>query len=149
MKASEIIAKYRKEIAESMTDAYHSVISHAGRFQYKIYIWSDGEIERLAGVQGNYIYLIPKSTESRSLYYITTVSEPYINIWDLAGESVPDDKSEKEAKEKEIIDCLVNDYRNNSVDDIIDNAIDYAKADEEYNDMYNATFGTTPLVKTR
>ena len=128
MKASEIIAKYRKEIAESMTDAYRSVISHAGRFQYKIYIWSDGEIERLAGVQGDYIYLIPKSTESRSLYYIATVS------------AVPDDKSEKEAKEKDIIDCLVSDYRNNSVNDIIDNAIEYAKADEEYNDMYDATF---------
>lgn len=137
MKASEIIAKYRKEIAESMTDAYRTVISHAGRFQYKVYVWSDGEIERLQGPQGDNSCLVPKTNEPRSLYYIATVSEPYINIWDIAGESVPDDEAEKEAKEAEIIDCLTDEYRSNSVDDIIDNAIEKAKEDEENDDMFD------------
>lgn len=137
MKASEIITAHRSEIAESMTDAYRSVLACAGRIQYKVYIWSDGEIERLEGPQGDNSYLVPKDTESRSLYYIDTVSAPYVDVWDLADESVPDDESEKEAKEEEIIDCLVSDYRNTSVDYIIDNAIEKAKEDEEYDDMYN------------
>ena len=137
MKASEIIAKYRKEIAESMTDAYRTVISHAGRFQYKVYVWSDGEIERLEGPQGDNSCLVPKTNEPRSLYYIDTISEPYIDIWNLAEESVPDDEAEKEAKEAEIIDCLVSDYKNNSVDYIIDNAIEKAKEDEEYDEMFD------------
>ena len=137
MKASEIIAAHRAEIAESMADAYRSVLACAGRIQYKVYIWSDGEIERLEGPQGDNSYLVPKDTESRSLYYIDTVSAPYVDVWDLAEESVPDDESEKEAKEAEIIDCLVNDYKNTSVDYIIDNAIEKAKEDEEMDDMFN------------
>lgn len=137
MKASEIIAAHRSEIAESMTDAYRSVLACAGRIQYRIYIWSDGEIERLQSLQGDYIYLVPKSTESRSLYYIDTVSAPYVDVWALAGESVPDDEYEKKAKETEIIDSLVDDYRNTSVDYIIDNAIEKAKEDEEYDDIFN------------
>ena len=132
MKPSEILTKFRSDIAEAMTDAYRTVISHAGRFQYKVYIWSDGEIELLEGCQGDCSYLVPKSSEPRSLIYVCTVSEPYIDIWNLADESVPDDEAEKKAKEKEIIDCLVSDYRNNAVDYIIDDVIEKAKEYEEY-----------------
>lgn len=131
MKASEIISANRAALAETLTEKYRSVISCDGRIQYKIYIWEDGEIECQEGVQGDNSYLVPNRGESRKLYYVTKVSVPCANIWDLAGESAPDDESEKAAKESDIIDWLMDEYRSN-VDDVIDSAIEDAERDESY-----------------
>ncbi|MBO7421801.1 MAG: hypothetical protein J6T99_00235 [Oscillospiraceae bacterium] len=131
MKASEIISANRAALAETLTEKYRSVISCDGRIQYKIYIWEDGEIECQEGVQGDNSYLVPNRGESRKLYYVTKVSVPCANIWDLAGESAPDDESEKAAKEADIIDWLMDEYRSN-VDDVIDSAIEDAERDESY-----------------
>lgn len=129
MKRSEIITENYDRITEVMTENYRSVIEANGQIQYKVYIWEDGEIELLYGVQGDTSYLRPRDTESRELYYITTIEAPCFNPWDYTDHYAPDDEDECEAERDEIIDYLVREYAAN-VSDVLDAIIEDAERDE-------------------
>ena len=130
MKDSVIIRKHRKAIAAAMVDRYRTVLESAGRIQYRIYIWEDGEIECLEGPQGDNGYLKAKDYEPRELVYVRTISSPFFDPWDYTDESAPDDEDEREATEQEIIDWLVDEFRN-STDDILDSVIEEVEREEE------------------
>ena len=130
MKDSVIIRKHRKAIASAMVDRYRTILESAGRIQYRIYIWEDGEVECLEGPLGDNSYLKAKSYEPRELVYVRTISAPFFDPWDYTDESAPDDEDEREATEREIIDWLVDEYQN-SVSDILDSVIEEAKWKEE------------------
>lgn len=130
MKDSEIISKFSNIIAAEMIARYRTVLECAGRVQYQIYIWEDGEIEVLPGPQGDNSYLKAKDYEPRELVYVLTISSPFFDPWDYTDESAPDVEEEREAAEQEIIDWLVDEYQN-SVSDILDSVIEEAKWKEE------------------
>lgn len=124
MKKSEVLTKYAKEITEAMVRCYDAVLDSAGRLQYPVYIWSDGEIRTLEQVQGDATRLVPNESETRELYYVTTVAEAVgFDPWDVVFDGKPDDPAEAEAMEAEIMAFLREHYRNNvemELDDIID-----------------------------
>ena len=130
MKDSEIIRKFSDVIAAEMVSRYRSVLECAGRVQYQIYIWEDGEIEVLPGPQGDNSYLKAKDYEPRTLVYVRTISSPFFDPWDYTDESAPDDEDERDATEQEIIDWLVDEFRN-STDDILDSVIEEVEREEE------------------
>ena len=131
MKRSEAIRKYYDAIAAEMIEDYELVLKSRGNAQYKIYVWEDGEIEYLQGVQGDNTMLAPRSAETRELFYVTTVDAPMFDPWDFAEDAAPDDDAEREAAEEEIIKYLVDEYRRN-ISDQIDPIIDEAEMQEEY-----------------
>lgn len=131
MEKSEIITKFRKEIAEAMTDRYQVVLESEGRIQYKIYCWEDGEIEMLEGCQGDNTWLQPKSGEPRELFCIATVSAPCFYAFDYTDEPEPDDDDEREKMRGEIIEYLVDEYRREGVSDALDAILDEAEQEEE------------------
>ena len=131
MKRSEIIAKYRKEIAAEMVQHYRTVLECSGRIQYKVYVWEDGELECLEGVQGDTSYLRPRDAEPRELYFVCTLSAACFDPWDFADHSAPEDESEREKEEAEIIDYLVDEYET-GVFDVLDAVIEEAEQEEQY-----------------
>ena len=131
MTRSEIIRNHYSEIADEMIEHYRTVLESEGHVQYNMYIWEDGTIYSLEQVQGDGTYLVPNDMETRQLYYIDTVAYPFFNPWDAAGESAPDDDAEREAQEAEIIDYLVDQYRNN-IDDVMERIITDAECDEMF-----------------
>lgn len=116
MKKSEILNQYQTEIIDAMVHYHDVVVDSLGRVQYKLYIWSDGEIEAMEQAQGETgSYLVPLDGETRELYYITTVTEgPGFDPWDVLYESKPDDPAEQEAKLEEILSWLKEHYRNDA-----------------------------------
>lgn len=110
MKRSEVLEKYTVSISDAMVDAYRAVIESSGSVQYQIYVWEDGEIERLQGPLGDNSWLKPRDCEPRNLYYVCTVSEPCCDPWSLAGVEVPDDETEREVAWQEVVDWLVREY---------------------------------------
>ena len=131
MKKSEAIRKYYDAVRESMIDAYGHVIDSRGRVQYKVYVWEDGEIERLPGPQGDNSYLMPRVCETRQLYYITTVSEPCYDPRDQIADKLPDDEAECEKLFEETDAWMKESYAEN-IDDVLDNLIDDAEQEEKY-----------------
>lgn len=129
MKRSEVIKKYRQEIEAEMERMYRNVVSCYGRIQYQLYIWEDGEIEALQGPQGDNSYLKEKDWEPRTLYYVTKIGGSYINLWDFTDHSKPDDESEAEQEEEEIIEWLVNEYH---ADEVLDEVIEEYERQEKY-----------------
>lgn len=132
MKQSEIIRAHYAELIEAMTDYYRAVLDSAGRVQYKIYIWSDGEIHALEGVQGDNAYLVPREHETRELYHVCTIAEPCFDPWDYADSAAPDDEQERTETERQIIDYLVDNYRTDGASAILDSVIDQAEQEEFY-----------------
>lgn len=108
--ADQVMLMHYNELLREMTERYRSVLESDGQCQYKIYIWSDGEIECLEGQNGDSTRLAPRSCERRSLYYVTTIAAPCVDVFDLAFMDRPDDPAELEADKAEAIDCLVNAY---------------------------------------
>lgn len=136
MKRSEILNTYRDSIEEAMVTAYHNVLKCYGRIQYKIYVWEDGEIESLEGVQGDNCCLVAKDSEPRDLEYVCTIDSPCFDPWDYDDESAPDDEDECERMEGAIIDYLVSEYKREGVRDALDAVIDEAESEEEYYEEY-------------
>ena len=133
MKRSEILEKYSEAICNAMVEAYASVIGCSGRIQYQIYVWEDGEIGRLEGPQGDTCYLKPYDWEPRELFYVCKISEPFINLWEVAGAVPPDDDEEREKEEEEIIDWLVDEYKMN-VSDVLSSIIEEAEREEKWDE---------------
>lgn len=131
MKRSECITKHSGDIAETMVNRYRTVLESEGRIQYKIYVWEDGEIECLEGVQGDNAWLQPKDREPRELFYVCTIDSPCFDPWDYTDHAAPDDEDEREAERAEIIDYLVNDYEEN-VSDILNAIIKEAETEEKF-----------------
>lgn len=124
----EVIKKYSDSIKNEMVDRYSSVLDSFGRIQYQIYIWDDGEIECLEGVQGDNSYLKAKDSETRNLYYVCTVSAPNFDPWDYSDHAAPDNETERETERTEIIDYLVDEYKQN-LPDVFDAIIEEATND--------------------
>lgn len=133
MKKSEFIQEHYSALIDAMVDAYEDVAGSYGRVQYKIYIWDDGQIERLQGCQGDSTRLVPRQCEPRELYYVCTVGGQYIDPWDFSDHSAPDDDDEREQEEQEILDWLVDDYKHNGAEAALDEAIKEAEQEEYWN----------------
>ena len=131
MKKSEAIKKYQPEIMETMSEKYRNVLESEGRLQYRIYVWSDGEIECLEGPQGDNSYLKAKDSEPRTLFYVDTVSAPGFSIWDAAGESAPENEQEAEEMAKSVIDSCMEEYTD-TLPDMVDALIREAEDEEAY-----------------
>ena len=131
MKKSEAITKYSGDIAEIMVNRYRTVLECDGRIQYKIYVWEDGEIECMEGPQGDNSWLQAKNNEPRELFYVCTIDSPCFDPWDYSDHGAPEDDDEREAERSEIIDWLVNDYKDN-VSDKLDEIIEEAEREESY-----------------
>lgn len=131
MKKSEVLLKYADEIKAVMTERYRTVLECDGKIQYKIYIWSDGAIEVLEGVQGDNFGLYRKSCEPRELYFVTTVSAAGFNPWDYVdSRDIPEDDAEREWMRKEIIEWAVGEYAEAELANRIDEA-DLEEQEEE------------------
>lgn len=102
MKKTEAINKFRTEIEATMVESFRSVLESEGRIQYQIYIWEDGQIERLEGTYGDRSYLRPRDDEERQLFYICRVDWGY-----MGGAEITD------------IDEMVEDYESD-VEEILD-----------------------------
>ena len=131
MKNSEAIRKYYDIIRDTLLDCYRSVLECDGRIQYKVYIWEDGEIERLEAVQGDTGWLKARDYEPRDLFYVDLIDAPFFDPWDYTNESVPDEETERDAMKEEIIDYLVESFEAD-VDDRIDHIIRSAEEEETY-----------------
>lgn len=131
MKKSEVIVANRDAIRESMIDAYGHVIDSRGRMQYQIYVWEDGEIERLSGPQGDNSYLKPRDMETRKLFYICTVSEPLYDPRDQITDPLPDDDAAREAMLEEV-DAWMKESYSEHIDDVLDSLIEDAEREEMY-----------------
>ena len=133
MKKSEIIEKYRAKITEAMKSEYSDVLNSRGVYQCQIYIWDDGEIERLPGPNGDNSWLQPNDCEERELFYVTTVKEPNFDPWMVTDERIPEDDAERETKEKELIDYVFESY---DPDAILDQVIEQAKYDDALMEVF-------------
>lgn len=132
MKASEAIRKYYDTIRAEMISCYRTVLECSGRIQYKIYIWCDGEIERLEAPQGDSAWLQPRDAEPRDLFHVVTVDAPFFDVWDYSETGKPEDPAEADELEREIIDYLVDSYDTESADEILSAAISDAEEAEAY-----------------
>ena len=126
MTKSEVISANIDKLAAAMVERYRNVLESNGRMQYKIYIWEDGELEIMQSVQGDHSWLQPRDAEPRALYYVTTISEaPGFNLFDAGGVAEPEDDAERETAEAEIIDWLMDRYKENlpvTLDAILEDA---------------------------
>lgn len=129
MKKSEAIKAYASAITETMRESYRDVLESEGRVQYQIYVWEDGDITRLPGVQGDNSYLKPHDWNSIQLFYVTTVSCPNLDLWDCADHSAPEDQEQRESEEQEIIDYLMDEY---DPDEELDKVLEEAKREEAW-----------------
>lgn len=108
--AAQIMTDNYAKLIEEMTIRYRNVLESDGNCQYQVYIWEDGEVECLCGPQGDSSRLVARSNEPRNLYYVTTISAPCVDVFDLAGAERPEDPAEEEAAKTEAIDWLVDNY---------------------------------------
>lgn len=131
MKKADIIRKYYDTIRNALIDCYRTVLKCNGRIQYKIYIWEDGEIERLEAPQGDTGWLKPRNCEPRALFYVDLVDAPFFDPWDYTEEPKPEDESERESMEEEINDYLVDSFIQD-VDDRLEHIIEDAEELERY-----------------
>lgn len=131
MKKSEAIIKYRMNIESVLPALYHMVIDSDGHIQYSVYLWDDGTVEMLEEAQGSNTYLQAKDTETRELFYVTTVSLPNFDPWNYSDHSAPDDPAARKAERKEIIDWLLSEYEAN-LPDLFDSILTDAEQEEQY-----------------
>ena len=129
MTKAEIIAVNRDKIAEALVEHYKSVLNCDGAIQYRLYIWSDGELETLEDIQGGNSWLQARKSEPRELFCITTIDAPCFDPWDYSMDEKPDGEEEQEKEREAIIDWLVGEYEN-SIDDLINRIIKEAEEDE-------------------
>ena len=122
MKKSDCIRQYRANLAETMQEKYRSVLNSDGEIQYKVYLWDDGTIESLEGPQGDNSFLQARSGETRELFYVCTISAPFLDLWDYCDHSAPEELEERERDRQEIIDFLVQEYASDIVE-ILDSVI--------------------------
>ena len=134
MKKSELIKKNIESIKKEIVSSYEYVLNHNGTVEVQIYMWDDGEIVNHEEVQGGNSYLVEGDNATRTLFYIYTVSEPFCDVFDLAGypSTVPDNEKEREKAEKECISWLVSNYEENYLSDIMSDIIDEAEQEEKY-----------------
>ena len=134
MKKSELLKAHESEIIDAMVHYHDVVVDSVSRVQYKLYIWSDGEIEAMEQAQGETgSYLVPLAAETRELYYITTITEGAgFDPWDAAGSAPPDDEAEREAAETEILDWLKDAYRTDA-----ECQLEYIIRDAEQEEKYS------------
>jgi hypothetical protein len=131
MKNSEAIRKYYDTIRDALLDCYRTVLECNGRIQYKVYVWEDGEIERLEAPQGDTGWLQAREYEPRKLFYVDLIDAPFFDPWDYSDVGKPDDDAEAEALRQEIIDYLVESFEAD-VDDRLDHIIQNAEEAEKY-----------------
>ena len=130
MKRSEALTKYYDGIIETMVEDYYYVLKGDGGSQYKIYVWEDGEIEELTGVQGDNVWLQPRDCEPRELFFVCTVAEdPSFDIWDASGETPPDNETEREVLRDVLIEGLLAGYRER-IREVLDTIIEDAEWEE-------------------
>lgn len=129
MTKSEVIRTNYAKIEDELADCYRCVLESGGSVQYSVYIWEDGKIETIEGVQGDHSRLVPYECEPRQLYYVATVALPLYDPWDHSIDGIPDDDAEREAAEKEINDWMIDEYRN-TLDDTLDGIIADAEQEE-------------------
>lgn len=108
--AAQVMTDNYAELIKEMTRCYRNVLESDGAIQYKIYIWEDGAIESLEGPQGDCSSLVARSNEPRHIYYVTVISAPCVDVFDLAGAERPEDPTEMESAKAEAIDFLVDNY---------------------------------------
>lgn len=108
---SVLIKAHEREISDEMVKLYRASVESEGRIQYRLYIWSDGTLETLEDVQGGTSFLQPRDFEPRKLYLIDTIcAGPGFDLWSAAPDGIPDDESERESLEQELVDWYVNSY---------------------------------------
>lgn len=127
MKRSQIISDNFSSIIPVMVEHYRSVLESGGRLQYRIYIWSDGEIESIEQVLGDTFYLVPNDMETRELFHICTIAKPEFDAWDYTDHAAPDDESARDSERAEIIDYLVGEYEREGARDALDAIINDAE----------------------
>lgn len=130
MKKSEILREHYDEILDALKAAYTDVIQSRGRIQVKVYIWEDGEIETLTDAQGSSTRLAPRDAEPRQLYHVATVEKPFFDPWDYSNDPKPEDADEAEKAEEEIISWYIDEYTDEEMMSVLDNAIDDAEMEE-------------------
>jgi len=130
MKKSEIITRFAPALETEMVRCYRSVLESAGRIQYGLYIWSDGEVMAREQIQGDNVTVRPGESETRELYPVLTVSVPYADVFDLAGMTRPEDAEEADAAESEAIEWLVDQYASEGASEQLESAIRDAEMEE-------------------
>ena len=104
MKKTEAINKFRTEIEATMVESFRSVLESEGRIQYQIYIWKDGQIERLEGTYGDRSYLRPRDDEEQQLFYICRVDWNYMGGAEITD--IDEMVEDYEADVEEILDYV-------------------------------------------
>ena len=130
MKKSEIIKTHQDELEEKMIECYKAVVESWGKIQIKVYIWTDGDIDCFEEVQGDNAYYVPRNGDDRDLYHVATIASPCLDLWDYYDDPIPDDENEREAAEAEVVEYLVDGYREN-IHDTLDWIIREAKTEED------------------
>ena len=123
MKKSEIITRFAPALETEMVRCYRSVLESAGRIQYGLYIWNDGEVMVHEEIQGDNVTVRPGNSETRELFPVLTVAAPFVDVFDLAGMDRPEDSAEADAAEAEAIDWLVDQYASEGASEQLDSAI--------------------------
>lgn len=77
MKKSDLIRVHYDAIAAEFVKDYRAVLGSAGRIQYSVYIWEDGEIESQYAAQGDSFYLDDSEDDERRLFYLDTIASPF------------------------------------------------------------------------
>ena len=134
MKRSAMIRNNYARIREVMVGSYREVVDSDGGIQYTIYIWEDGEIQRLLEAQGSNMRLVPNEYETRELFYVTTIELPCFDPFNYSDEGAPEDEEEREQAAKDICDWLVEEYDREGVDEVLATIIEDAKRDEYYDE---------------
>lgn len=131
MKKSEVITRFAPAIEAAMVDCYRSVLRYDGQIQYGVYVYSDGTVRTIEQVQGDNARLAKDENDPRELYYVTTVSAPGVDVFDLAGiVDIPETEEEEEVAKAEAIEWLVEDYEAAGADEALESVIRNAEIDE-------------------
>ena len=69
----EVYKKFETVIEDALVDSYRRSAEYGGRVGYKVYMWSDGEIETLEVTPGSNDFLVAKDWEDRKLYYLASI----------------------------------------------------------------------------
>lgn len=131
MKKSEVISRFAPAIEAAMVDCYRSVLRYDGQIQYGVYVYSDGTVRTIEQVQGDNARLAKDENDPRELYYVTTVSAPCVDVFDLAGiTDTSETEEEAEVAKAEAIEWLVEDYEAAGADEALESIISNAEIDE-------------------
>lgn len=129
---SECIEKYAEQIRHEMMKCYRKVLEADGRIQYKIYVYSDGEVLAVEQVQGDIMYLYPNDWEQRQMYFVLTVDAPFVNVLEEAGVTPPEFEEDLEEARRDAIDWLVDEYESDGAEEHLNSVLREA----EWCDLY-------------